>query len=160
MVKTGLSAVIGSWKMSAISPPRTDCISRSESPPRSRPLYVIRPDSIRPGGSTSRMIENAVSDLPLPDSPTRPSVSPGAIEKLTSRTAGVNRPFTSKPVVRCSTARSGASDIDLGVLPEYRSQGVRDLTDGGMRFHRLDDHRDQIVRAARRDADRLDGCPP
>src|SRR3954452_18509290 len=108
----------------------------------------MRPDSIRPGRSTSRMIENAVSDLPLPDSPTRPSVSPGAIEKLTSMTAGVNRPFTSKPVVRCSTPRSGASDIDLGVLPEHRSQRVRNLADGGVRFHRLDHDRDQVVRAA------------
>ncbi len=34
--------------------------------------------AIRPGGCTSRMIDSAVTDLPLPDSPTRPSVSPGA----------------------------------------------------------------------------------
>ena len=32
-------------------------------------------------------MENAVTDLPLPDSPTSPSVSPGAIWKLTSSTA-------------------------------------------------------------------------
>ena len=32
-----------------------------------------------PGGWSSRRIANAVTDLPLPDSPTRPSVSPGAI---------------------------------------------------------------------------------
>ena len=38
MVKTGLSAVIGSWKMSAISPPRTSCISRSEQAAQVAPL--------------------------------------------------------------------------------------------------------------------------
>src|SRR3982751_6105614 len=106
------------------------------------------------------MIENAVSDLPLPDSPTRPSVSPGAIEKLTSITAGVNRPFTSKPVVRCSTPRSGASDIDLGVLPEHRSQRVRNLADGGVRLDRLDDHRHEVIRASRRRTNRVERRPP
>src|SRR4051794_1121172 len=115
---------------------------------------------MRPGGSTSRMIENAVSDLPLPDSPTRPSVSPGAIEKLTSRTAGVNRPFTSKPVVRCSTARSGASDIDVGVLPEHRAHRVRDLADRGMRLDRLNDRRDEVVGAACGGAHRVERRSP
>ena len=43
---------------------------------------------MRPGGCTSRMIDSAVTDLPLPDSPTRPSVSPARISKLTSSTAG------------------------------------------------------------------------
>src|SRR4051812_40120936 len=52
------------------------------------------------------MIESAVSDLPLPDSPTRHKVSPASIWKLTSITAGMNRPFISKPVVRCSTDKS------------------------------------------------------
>src|SRR6476660_5991303 len=106
------------------------------------------------------MIENAVKDLPLPDSPTSPSVSPGAIEKLTSMTAGVKRPFTSKPVVRCSTPRSGASDIDLGVLPEHRPQRVGHLADGGVRFHCLDDDGHQIVGATRRHANGVDCRPP
>ena len=43
IVNTGLSAVIGSWKMSAISAPRTCCISRSASGSRSRPLNRSRP---------------------------------------------------------------------------------------------------------------------
>src|SRR4051812_36898801 len=52
------------------------------------------------------MIDSAVSDLPLPDSPTRHKVSPASIWKLTSITAGMNRPLMSKPVVRCSTDKS------------------------------------------------------
>ena len=43
IVKTGLSAVIGSWKTSAISAPRIFCISRSSSVRRSRPLNRIAP---------------------------------------------------------------------------------------------------------------------
>ena len=39
------------------------------------------------------MIENAVTDLPLPDSPTRPSVSPLRISNDTSLTAD-DRPPT------------------------------------------------------------------
>ena len=31
---------------------------------------------MRPGGCTKRMIDSAVTDLPLPDSPTNPNVSP------------------------------------------------------------------------------------
>ena len=76
IVKTGLSAVIGSWKISAISAPRTARISRSGSVSRSRPLKRMLPPAMRPGGWTSRMIDSAVTDLPLPDSPTSPSVSP------------------------------------------------------------------------------------
>ena len=58
--------------------PRTSRISRSSQPSRSRPLKRIGPPLIRPGGCTSRRIDSAVTDLPLPDSPTMPSVSPGA----------------------------------------------------------------------------------
>ena len=43
---------------------------------RSSPSKRIRPAAIRPGGSISPMIENPVTDLPDPDSPTSPSTSP------------------------------------------------------------------------------------
>ena len=39
------------------------------------------PAPIDPGAGTSRMIESAVTDLPHPDSPTRPSVSCGAMRE-------------------------------------------------------------------------------
>ena len=44
-------------------------------------------ETIRPGGSTSRRIEKPVTDLPEPDSPTRPRISPLASVKLTPSTA-------------------------------------------------------------------------
>ena len=40
---------------------------------------MIWPPLTCPGGCSSRMIEKAVTDFPLPDSPTTPSVSPGEI---------------------------------------------------------------------------------
>ena len=62
------------------------------------------------------MMDSAVSDLPLPDSPTRQSVSPVATLKLTSITAGTKRPSWSKPVVRWET--------------DSRDLGIRDRSPG------------------------------
>ena len=77
----------------------------------SRPLNRMLPPAMRPGGCTSRMIDSAVTDLPLPDSPTSPSVSPARISKLTSSTAGAGPPGRSKTVVRCRrNSESSASD--------------------------------------------------
>ena len=50
-----------------------------------------------------------MTDLPLPDSPTRPSVSPADRWKLTSVTAGRNRSADWNPAVRCSTRRMGVT---------------------------------------------------
>ena len=73
-VKTGFSAVIGSWNTIAMRLPRTRCISRSSSARRSRPSNRITlPASMRPGGRTRRRIESAVTLLPQPDSPTTPT---------------------------------------------------------------------------------------
>src|SRR5688500_9286596 len=114
----------------------------------------MAPCSTRPGGCTSPRIENAVSDLPLPDSPTSDSVSPLRSWKLTSMTAGTKRPAISKPVVRCSTVRTG-SDIDLLVLAEDASQRVRTLAHGREGFDGRDDRRHQVRVAARRGDDRV-----
>src|ERR1035438_3110057 len=47
---------------------------------------VMVPETAAEGGS-SPMIAREVSDFPEPDSPTRPRTSPGAMEKVRSRTA-------------------------------------------------------------------------
>jgi hypothetical protein len=78
-VNTGFSAVIGSWKTSR-SGAADARISRSPSAQQVAPSKRTRPDAMRPGGCSSRRIDSAVTDLPLPDSPTRPSVSPGDVE--------------------------------------------------------------------------------
>jgi len=144
MVKTGLSAVIGSWKISArFHPHAQSCISRSErAPAGSRPL-VDEPSLVDPSGrfhephDRERRQRLAAPRLGRP----APSVSPGATEKLTSMTAGTKRPPISKPVVklldreqrgsvrhrsRCArpnTARS-ASAISPTVAPGFHRLGL------------------------------------
>ena len=87
MVKTGLSEVIGSWKIIPISPPRRRRICFSEALRRSVPRKLIWP-AILPGGvGRRRRIAIEVTDLPQPDSPTTASASPSAMSKLRPSTA-------------------------------------------------------------------------
>jgi len=87
MVKAGLSAVIGSWKIMAMRSPRSADQASVESPSRSRPSKRTRPSVTETGGVCSRPISaSAVTDLPQPDSLTMHKVSPGMIEKLTPST--------------------------------------------------------------------------
>ena len=69
---TGFSAAIGSWNTRPMPAPRTAHISRLRRASRSRPWKSTRPPVMRPAGGSSRSTEKAVTDLPLPDSPTRP----------------------------------------------------------------------------------------
>ena len=52
-----------------------------------------RPPRSSPGGWISRRIESAVTDLPLPDSPTIPTTSPSPTVKLTSSTTTARSPL-------------------------------------------------------------------
>ena len=85
---TGLSAAIGSWNTKPMPAPRT-CAHLLFGKRQQVACPGTRPGRRRcgPGSCTSRMIENAVTDLPLPDSPTSPSVSPLRISNDTSLTA-------------------------------------------------------------------------
>ncbi len=88
MVITGLSDVIGSWKIIEMSRPRMARISSSGSCSRSTPSSTTSPSTMRPGGSAiSRISDSAVMLLPQPDSPTIASVSPRAIANDTPSTA-------------------------------------------------------------------------
>src|SRR5262245_20103026 len=68
------------------------------------------------------MIEMLVTDLPLPDSPTRESVEPRSIEKLTSSTAFTVPARVKKCVLRFLTSRIAAI---LRFLLEIAAQTVR-----------------------------------
>src|SRR3954462_3789752 len=186
IVNTGLSAVIGSWNTSPIPAPRTFCIARSSSVSRSRPLNSTFPPAMRPGRCTSRMIENAVTDLPLPDSPTRHRVSPASTWKLTSLTAGAGPAGRSNTVVRGSTDSNESdvrgptsdglrtsdfglrpsdfgprlSDIRIPVLAEDSAHRVGNFADGGVRFDGRDDRGHQVGGTACGRRDRIDGGAP
>ena len=78
----GFSDEYGSWKMI--------CTSRRSSRSWSESMAVtLRPSNqTSPAlGSISRRMHRPVVDLPQPDSPTRPRVSPAAMLKLTPSTA-------------------------------------------------------------------------
>jgi hypothetical protein len=79
IVNTGFRLVIGSWKIIAISRPRTPRSSSSESFRRSRPSNIAVPEVTRPARARMPRIASDVTLLPQPDSPTMPSVSPGAM---------------------------------------------------------------------------------
>src|SRR3954464_9785110 len=81
-VLRGFSDEYGSWKIICMSR-RSGLRSLRDMWAMSRPRYVIDPLV----GSSRRVMRRAVVDLPQPDSPTRPSVSPRNTAKLTPSTA-------------------------------------------------------------------------
>src|SRR5947208_4110648 len=76
-----------------------------------RPDKRISPLAMRPGGSIKRLMPAPVSDLPAPDSPTTPSTSPGAIAKLTSRTATSVPRRVGNSTRSARTSNSGATAV-------------------------------------------------
>lgn len=84
---TGLSEFIAPWGTSAISASLARRISVSEICNRFLPDSVMDPDTILPGGLVIRMRAVAIVLLPLPDSPTRASLSPCLSSNETPLTA-------------------------------------------------------------------------
>src|SRR2546430_5073261 len=78
----GFSDEYGSWKIICTSR-RSGRIAPTDRCVMSRPSKTTFP----PVGSSSRVTSRPVVDLPQPDSPTRPSVSPGRIAKSMPSTA-------------------------------------------------------------------------
>ena len=108
-VCTGLSAVSGSWKIIAISPPRTERIRDSSAVSRSSPFQNTPSASMIAGGlGISPMMLIAVTDLPEPDSPTTANTSPRLMSKLTPSTACTVPASVVKLVCRFCTDSSDA----------------------------------------------------
>src|SRR5688572_6387577 len=134
MRSTGLSVIIGSWNTIAMREPRIwrSCASRICR--RSVPSKTMRPPTMRPGGSTRPRIEKPVTVLPQPDSPTRPSTSPGRTLKLTPSTARTTPARVKKWVLRSSTSRT------LALKPRIQdiAQPVADQVDAHDRREKRD----------------------
>src|SRR3974390_3141212 len=159
MVSTGLSEVIGSWKIIAMFLPRTSRIASSSSASRSRPASLTEPPAIRPGGSgTSRISDNAVMLLPQPDSPTIASVSCAPSVKLTPSTALTTPWRKSKYVRKPSTSSKGGSfEISLATgRPVSRSLVVTVMARPSVAQPRIEDVAQRVaeqVSAEHRQAD-------
>ena len=92
IVWTGLSEVIGSWKIIDIAAPRSRRRSSAERPSTSRPSNSTESAATLPGGLATRPItDSEVTLLPQPDSPTSPTVLPRPMAKSMPSTAR-NRP--------------------------------------------------------------------
>ena len=103
---------------------------------RSRPSKTILLSSAMwPGSSTRRIIESAVTDLPLPDSPTTPSVRPASISKSTPSTARIGPRSESNHVRRFST-RSSAVTRGAGVLTAMCRSSAAAMTSAVARLQR------------------------
>src|SRR5712671_1638369 len=107
-VYTGVSAVIGSWKIIAISPPRTPRISRCESRITSRPRSSTSPSTTAFGSRISRITAIIETVLPDPDSPTTPTTSPSPTESERRSTARTI-PFSVRNETRRSRTSSNGS---------------------------------------------------
>ena len=77
ILSTGLSEVIGSWKIIAMSRPRILRISSSVRPSSSRPPKRTEPLVRAVPAGRSCMTASADTDLPEPNSPTIATISPG-----------------------------------------------------------------------------------
>src|SRR5262249_11309960 len=154
MLSTGLSEVIGSWKIIEMSLPRTARICASSSLMRSRPSSSITPETIRPGGSgMSRITESAVMLLPQPDSPTIASVSRGRSVKERSSTALMMPSRVKKYVRSPATSRTGRPVRSSGRLASAASERDRFISTALPRIENVAQCIAQKIRAEYREAD-------
>src|SRR5580658_7809204 len=144
MVLVGSSELSGSWKIIAISLPRTCRSSSCFRPTSSRPSSLIEPPTIDPPGGSSPMMDSPVMDLPQPDSPTTPSVSPASILMSMLPTAWTTELVSLMCVDRFSISRTGA----MWPLPLVVGRGI-------WRARRLAASQPDVRRVAERVADEV-----
>ena len=94
---------MGSWKIMAISRPRTSLISSKVKSKRLTSIpsalrQKILPVECAPSGC-KRKGESAVNVLPEPDSPTKPRISPSRMVRLTLSTARIKPSGVSSSIV-------------------------------------------------------------
>ena len=102
-VCTGFNALMAFWKIIATRRPRTSCMRASDRPKRSCPATSTLPPLIRRASGSRRMAARDVTDLPLPDSPTRANTLPACNSKLTPLTMAA--PVSASVTVRSRTCR-------------------------------------------------------
>ena len=84
MLRSGFSAVIGSWKIMAMRAPRRRRISASDFASRSSPASSTCPAATRTPSGSRRITALAVMDLPEPLSPTTQRIFPFSSVRVTS----------------------------------------------------------------------------
>ncbi len=103
----GLSAAMGSWNTMAMRLPRRAHRALSPRPTSSCPPRRMLPLTLAPSGSRP-ISASAVSDLPQPDSPIRPSVPPAVSEKSMPRTVSTMPYGVASAMRRLVTSSNGS----------------------------------------------------
>src|ERR1019366_573867 len=113
-----------------ISPPRTDCISVSESPRISRPSKRTLPEMETFASRTSPSIEYMATLLPDPDSPTMPSTSLAPTSKESPSTARTTPSRVANETERSRTLRTALVEDSSGDNADPRIDiGVQHVDD-------------------------------
>ena len=112
-LRTGLSDVIGSWKIIASFPPRNRRSSGSGRPSSSSPRKRTDPVTVALRGSRP-ITASMLTDFPDPDSPTMPSDSPSETMRSSPRTACTAPSGDAKVTWRSLTSRTGAATFRPG----------------------------------------------
>src|SRR5262244_184460 len=130
IVCSGLSEVIGSWKMIEMSLPRMPRIWLSDSDSNSCPLKRMLPDGCEAAGYGSNLsTDSALTDLPEPDSPTRATHSPRLISNEMRSTATEILPCWRKATERSRMESSGW--LMASIIPSReRLARIEGVTDG------------------------------
>src|SRR5712692_8910948 len=142
-VYTGVNAVIGSWKIIAISPPRTPRISRCDSRIRSRPRRSTSPSTTAFGSRINRITAIIETVLPDPDSPTTPTTSPSPTESERRSTARTIPFSVWNDTLRSRTSSSGSGTTHPRIEPcvDEIDDRVRNDDEKGGVDHGRQDHR-------------------
>src|SRR5438552_3496886 len=104
--------------------PRSSRIAGGGSESRSTPSKRIWPPATRPARGRRPMMDSAVTLLPQPDSPTRPSVPPEASDRLIPSTAANSPPPSTAKLVRRPRISSNAL-IDRSSMRQRRCPRVK-----------------------------------
>ena len=99
--------VMGSWKIMAIRSPRRRRRASGGRVRRSCPPKSMVPPATWPLGGRSPSTDRAVTLLPQPDSPTRPTMVPRGTVRSTPSTAGTRPWGPGNPARRPEMARVG-----------------------------------------------------
>src|SRR5947207_2399645 len=112
---TGLSAVIGSWKIIAMRRPRNVRHSAAGSFSKSRPSKRIAPATARISLGSRPITAEAQTVLPEPDSPTTQRICRGCSASETPSTAKARSASAGSASVSCSIDRIASAAVSLMV---------------------------------------------
>ena len=106
---TGFNEVIGSWKIMDIFLPWIFRLSSRLMPSSSCPFRRMEPSDTWASSLSNPITARDVMDLPEPDSPTIPTISPFPTSRLTWSTTVCMPLFVGKPMVKFSIFNNSLS---------------------------------------------------